>query len=77
MNIFKNNAVKTIKTGAKIIAIITVKNKVMQNALTCRITSIYKENEYENMQNISNVFLDILKKFSTDVRFWKVEGNYT
>ena len=48
----------------------------MQNALTCQITK-YKENEYENMQNISNVFQDILKKVSMDIRFWKVEGNYT
>ena len=49
----------------------------MQNALTCQITSIHKENEYENMQNISNVFSDILKKVSMDVRFWKAEGSYT
>ena len=44
INIFKNSAVKTIKTSAKIIVIITVKNKVMQNALTCQITSTKKMN---------------------------------
>ena len=44
MNIFKNSAVKTINTSAKIIVIITAKNKVMQNALTCQITSTKKMN---------------------------------
>ena len=44
MNIFKSIAVKTIKTSAKIMVIITVKNKVMQNALTCQITSTKKMN---------------------------------
>ena len=44
INIFKNSAVKTIKTSAKIIVIITAINKVMQNALTCQITSTKKMN---------------------------------
>ena len=34
----------------------------------------YKENEYENMQNIFNFFKDILKKVPLDVRFWKIEA---
>ena len=29
------------------------------------------------MQNISDFFKYILEKVSLDVRFWKVEGNYT
>ena len=44
MNIFKNSAVKTIKTSAKIIVTITVENIVMQNALNCQITSTKKRN---------------------------------
>ena len=37
----------------------------------------YKENEYENLQNIPNFFKDILKKDSLDVRFCKIDGIYT
>ena len=44
INIFKNSAVKTMKTSAKIMIIITVKNTVMQNGLTCQITIIKKMN---------------------------------
>ena len=44
INICKNSAVKTIKTSAKIIVIITLKNKVMQNALTCQVIITKKIN---------------------------------
>ena len=37
----------------------------------------YKENEYENLQSISNFFKDILKKDSLNVRFCKIEEIYT
>ena len=67
---------KTIKTSAKIIVTITVKNTVMQNALNCQITNTKKMNV--KIQKTFPTFLkDILKKVSLDVRFWKVEGNYT
>ena len=67
---------KTIKTSAKIIVTITVKNTVMQNALNCQITNTKKMNV--KIQKTFPIFLkDILKKVSLDVRFWKVEGNYT
>ena len=44
MNILKKSAVKTIKTSAKTIVIIIVKNIRMQNALNCQITSKNKMN---------------------------------
>ena len=67
---------KTIKTSAKIIVTITVKNTVMQNALNCQITNTKKMNV--KIQKTFPIFLkDILKMVSLDVRFWKVEGNYT
>ena len=67
---------KTIKTSAKIILTIIVKNTVMQNALNCQITNTKKMNV--KIQKTFPIFLkDILKKVSLDVRFWKVEGNYT
>ena len=56
MTIFKNSAVKTIKTSAKIIVIINVKNVVMQNALNCQITSTKKMN-----MKIWKTFLNFLK----------------
>ena len=42
-NIYKQ-CCKTIKTSAKIIIIITVKDTVMQNALNCQITGTKKMN---------------------------------
>ena len=68
INIFKNSAVKTVKTNTKIIGIITVKNTVIQNALQVQI-----KNKYKNTQNISNIFKVLLKKASLDVRFWMLE----
>ena len=44
INIFKNNNVKIIKTSAKIIVTITVKNTVIHNALNCQTTSKRKIN---------------------------------
>ena len=44
INIFKNNDVKIIKTSAKIIVTITVKNTVIHNALNCQTTSKRKIN---------------------------------
>ena len=69
------NIFKTIKTSVKIIVIITVKNKVMHNTLTCQITSTKKMNL--KICKTFPMFLSILKKVSMVVRFWKVEGNYT
>ena len=66
-NIFKSTAVKTIKTSVKIIVIITVKNKVMHNTLTCQITSTKKMNL--KICKTFPMFLSILKKVSMVVRF--------
>ena len=67
INILKNSSVKTIKTSAKIIAIIIIKNTVTQNALLPNYK--YKENEYKNMQSLSNFLKNILEKVVLDVRF--------
>ena len=66
---------KTIKTRAKIIVIITVKNTGMQNALNSQITSTKIMNT--KLYKIFPLFKDILKKSSLDVRFSKIKGNYT
>ena len=66
---------KTIKTSAKIIATITVKNELMQNALNWHLTNTKKMNI--KVRKTSSIFLkNILEKVSLDVGFLKVEGSY-
>ena len=53
----------------------------MQNASVMQDTKFanykYKENGCENTHNIFIFFKDFLKKVSLDVRFSKVDGNYS
>ena len=67
INILKNSSVKTIKSSAKIIAIIIIKTTVTQNALLPNYK--YKEYKYKNMQSLSNFLKNILEKVVLDVRF--------
>ena len=77
INMLKNSAVKTIKTIAKVIVIITVKK--YSNAKCIKLPNYeLKENEYENMQNLFSFFLRYFqKKVSLGVRFWEIEDNDT
>ena len=60
IKIFTNSAVKTIKTSAKIIIIITIKKAVMQNAWNCQVTGTKKMN------------IKICKTFPISLKiFWK------
>ena len=64
---------KTIKTSAKIILTIIVKNTVMQNALNCQITNTKTMNV--KIQKTFPIFLKyILKKVSLDVNFGKLRA---
>ena len=74
INTFKNGAVKPIKTSAKIIEIITVKNTVTQTALSCQISTTKKMN-MKIRKTFPTVFKIFRKSLFLDVRYWKVEGN--
>ena len=77
INIFKDSAVKTIKTSANNHC--NNHRKKCSNAKCIKLPNYkYKENECENMRNISRFlnFKDNLKSVSLEIRFWKVEGNY-